>query len=64
FTTKSPGSGLGLGLSISARIIQDLGGRIEAQNLSDGGACFTLILPRAEPPESSPHPSEERQTHA
>ena len=64
FTTKSPGSGLGLGLSISARIIQDLGGRIEARNLSDGGACFTLILPRAEPPESSPHPSEERQTHA
>ena len=64
FTTKSPGSGLGLGLSISARIIQDLGGRIEARNLSDGGACFTLILPRAEPPENSPYPSEERQTHA
>ena len=64
FTTKSPGTGLGLGLSISARIIQDLGGRIEARNLSDSGACFTLILPRAESPESSPYPSEERQTHA
>ena len=64
FTTKSPGSGLGLGLSISARIIQDLGGRIEARNLPDGGACFTLILPRTESPESRPYPSEERQTHA
>ena len=64
FTTKSPGSGLGLGLSISARIIQDLGGRIEARNLPDGGACFTLILPRTESPESSPYPSEERRAHA
>ncbi|MCH4565462.1 ATP-binding protein [Halomonas sp. EGI 63088] len=46
FTTKSPGSGLGLGLSISARIIDDLGGRLSAGNRPGGGALFTITLPR------------------
>ena len=65
FTTKSPGSGLGLGLSISARIIKDLGGSIEASNSPDAGACFTITLPQATRPDGSQHSStEEQRTHA
>ncbi len=37
--------GLGLGLAISRDIIHKHGGRIEAKNREDGGACFTLLLP-------------------
>lgn len=65
FTTKSPGNGLGLGLSISARIIKDLGGSIEAGNQPGAGARFTIILPREERPESSQQtPIEEQRSHA
>ena len=46
FTTKSPGKGLGLGLSISSRIVDDLGGRLVAASQPAGGARFTIILPR------------------
>lgn len=49
FTTKDPGKGLGLGLSISYNIVSDFGGRLEAGNHPQGGAVFTLCLPRAQP---------------
>ena len=45
FTTKEIGQGLGLGLSISYRIVDDLGGSIRAANNPDGGATFTVRLP-------------------
>ena len=45
FTTKEVGEGMGLGLSISYRIVTDLGGTIRAQNLPDGGAQFIVKLP-------------------
>ncbi|OXY81049.1 sensor histidine kinase [Oceanimonas doudoroffii] len=45
FTTKS--TGLGLGLSISHRIVQSLGGELTAANHPQGGAIFTLVLARA-----------------
>ena len=45
FTTKDVGEGLGLGLSISYRIITDLEGSIRVRNLAGGGACFTIKLP-------------------
>lgn len=48
FTTKSSGKGLGLGLSISSRIVDDLGGRLSAANRPEGGALFTIRLPRDE----------------
>lgn len=65
FTTKAPGSGLGLGLSISARIIDDLGGRLAADNAPGGGARFTIILPRDPGPEAAGEPwTEEHDTHA
>ncbi|MCB8890748.1 sensor histidine kinase [Vreelandella malpeensis] len=50
FTTKAPGKGLGLGLSISSRIMDDLGGTLTATNAPEGGARFTLTLPAAVPP--------------
>lgn len=49
FTTKSTGTGLGL--SICQRIIDDLGGRLEAAS-DPGGASFTVWLPLAETPVS------------
>ncbi|MBI4865218.1 MAG: response regulator [Candidatus Riflebacteria bacterium] len=39
------GRGTGLGLSIIAGIVWEHGGRIAAENLPDGGACFTVRLP-------------------
>lgn len=44
FTTKAPGLGLGLGLVISAGIIQDHGGSLSAANGPLGGAVFTIEL--------------------
>ncbi|MGM0785323.1 MAG: sensor histidine kinase [Pseudomonadota bacterium] len=63
FTTKAPGSGLGLGLSISSRIVDDLGGHLTAANRPGGGAHFTVTLPRATTP-ASPSSTQEPSTHA
>ncbi len=49
-TTKEPGKGTGLGLTVSYGIIAGMGGMIEARNV-DGGAEFTITLPAAEPVE-------------
>ena len=38
--------GTGLGLTIAKKIILDHRGNICAQNLPDGGAAFSIILPR------------------
>ena len=43
YTTKDPGKGLGLGLTISARIIEDTGGRIRVVHTGTG-ACFEITL--------------------
>ncbi len=63
FTTKSPGNGLGLGLSISSRIIDDLGGRLDADNVSAGGARFLIVLPRAPQPDRTARDTEETTYH-
>lgn len=54
FTTKEVGSGTGLGLSICYRIVQQIEGRIEAENHPDGGAVFNIWLPvnSEAPPET------------
>ncbi|HSI13944.1 MAG TPA: ATP-binding protein, partial [Chthoniobacter sp.] len=45
FSTKA--NGLGMGLSISRRIIENHHGRIEAANHPEGGAIFRITLPLA-----------------
>ena len=49
FTTKQPGDGRGLGLSVAHSIVTEHGGRIWAENQPDGGAIFTIELPVGEP---------------
>ncbi|MCK9230696.1 MAG: ATP-binding protein [Syntrophales bacterium] len=45
YTTRAPGRGTGMGLSISQGIIRRHGGRIWAQNNRWGGASFFIELP-------------------
>ncbi len=48
FTTKGEGKGIGLGLAISNRIIEDYGGKINvASTQGRGGTTITLCLPAA-----------------
>jgi two-component system C4-dicarboxylate transport sensor histidine kinase DctB len=44
FTTKPQGAGLGLGLAISAGIVREFGGSLEAANGATGGAAFNVHL--------------------
>ncbi len=48
FTTKSPGEGTGLGLSVTYGIIRDLGGEIEVDSKENKGATFKVKLPVGE----------------
>lgn len=45
FTTKAPGEGTGLGLSVSLRIMNELGGDISVESRPGQGAAFTLRIP-------------------
>ena len=56
FTTKPPGQGTGLGLFVSARVVQGLGGRLEHHS-TPNGATFSVVLPdcnRGEAQEGEP----------
>ncbi len=46
FTTKKSGQGLGLGLTISDRILRDMNGSLRVAVISVG-ACFEILLPKA-----------------
>jgi two-component system NtrC family sensor kinase len=48
-TTKDPGKGTGLGLAVSARLLDGMAGTIRASN-TDTGAQFTILLPATEEP--------------
>ena len=44
YTTKRYGTGLGL---VNCKnIVQAHGGKIFAENLADGGAMFTILIPK------------------
>ncbi len=47
FSTKSPGTSMGLGLSLARTIVHAAGGSITCQNRPEGGALLRVILPAA-----------------
>jgi signal transduction histidine kinase len=50
YTTKTGGSGMGMGLAIARRIIEAHCGRIAAENNPGEGATVWFDVPRARPP--------------
>jgi two-component system C4-dicarboxylate transport sensor histidine kinase DctB len=53
-TSKPAGAGLGLGLLISAQLLRGVGGTLKAENLDEGGACFTIEIANAAGQETPP----------
>ncbi len=49
FTTKDPGTGTGLGLSVSTNIIQQHGGTLDVDSTVGVGTTFTITLPIKRP---------------
>ncbi|NOZ86026.1 MAG: response regulator [Deltaproteobacteria bacterium] len=47
FTTKEPGKGMGIGLSLCKRIVQDLGGDIDLESSQGAGTKIRVVLPIA-----------------
>ena len=45
YTTKAPGRGTGLGLSVCNRIVKQHGGQIRVESKIGEGSKFTVILP-------------------
>ena len=54
YTTKPQGQGTGLGLFVSERIVDKLGGRIELRSHEGGGATFAVLLPICSCPAGAP----------
>jgi CheY-like chemotaxis protein len=48
WSTKAPGEGTGLGLSVVHGIVDGLGGRISVESQPKAGARFTVLLPHAD----------------
>src|SRR5262249_23782242 len=53
FTTKAPGEGRGLGLSVAYNIVAEHGGRLRADSRRGGGALFVIELPIGAPPANA-----------
>ena len=53
YTTKEPGRGTGLGLAVSERLVEAMGGWIDVRDREEGGAEFTISLPVAEEEEGA-----------
>ena len=48
YTTKGPGNGIGLGLAIVARAVENAGGTIWVSRSREGGAAFRAMFPAAD----------------
>ncbi|MCK5785415.1 MAG: hypothetical protein KAH54_02525 [Candidatus Sabulitectum sp.] len=48
YTTAEADGGMGLGLTITRRLVRAMGGSIKAENREQGGAVFTVIIPHLE----------------
>ena len=45
FTTKKQGEGTGLGLFVTKRLVESMGGKVEVASRMGGGTTFTVTLP-------------------
>jgi signal transduction histidine kinase len=45
FTTKRPGEGTGLGLFVTKKLVENMGGEIAVASRGGGGTTFTVTLP-------------------
>jgi two-component system NtrC family sensor kinase len=54
FTTRGPGEGRGLGLSVSYAMIGEHGGRLYCEARAEGGARFVVELPVGQPQRPAP----------
>lgn len=52
YTTKAPGRGTGLGLTIAYGIVEEQGGRLTVQSVPGQGATFRIFLPTSAGPAS------------
>ena len=48
FTTKDPGRGTGLGLSVVHGVVEEAGGRLQIEDREGGGAVIRLVLPETD----------------
>jgi len=62
FTTKAVGQGTGLGLSMVWRVVEDLGGRVEVESVTQRGTEFHLYLPATVDPVITSEPAARLQT--
>ncbi len=46
FTTKLVGSGIGLGMAVSYKVIEKHGGKLECSSILGQGTKFTIVLPK------------------
>ena len=63
YTTKDPGRGTGLGLSVSFAIIEGFGGTIRASGNAMHGTTISVRLPLAEEVEAATYPTEWKRSH-